>query len=236
MAVSPPPLERLALTEALVRLCERPEHDPGPEPGFPQFSDEDYLDAASDLLRQIGNQPIQVFAYGSLLWKPAADAIETRRARLDGFRRSFCLEIKRWRGSAAQPGLMMGLKRGGACEGAVLRFPGENRHGELVRLLRREVDCQDDFDTIQFIQAATAEGAVPAIAFWAEPEGCRYFVDHGPAGTARILARACGHLGSGAAYLYETVRKLDELGIHDTHLWDLQQRVAEEIVARKSVV
>ena len=48
---------------------------------------------------------------------------------------------------------------------------------------------------------------------------------------AHMLARAAGHGGSGAAYLHQTVTKLEELGIHDRYLWELQHLVAAEIRA-----
>ena len=48
---------------------------------------------------------------------------------------------------------------------------------------------------------------------------------------ARILARAAGHWGSGASYLFQTIVKLEEHGIHDTGLWQLQKLVADEIRA-----
>ena len=35
--------------------------------------------------------------------------------------------------------------------------------------------------------------------------------------------------GSGAAYLHQTVSKLEEAGIHDSYLWELQHLVAAEI-------
>jgi len=44
-----------------------------------------------------------------------------------------------------------------------------------------------------------------------------------------VLARACGHVGSGAEYLYNTVSHLEEFGIRDRNLWRLQQLVADEI-------
>ena len=44
-----------------------------------------------------------------------------------------------------------------------------------------------------------------------------------------MLARAAGFGGSGAAYLQLDSDKLDELGIHDTYLWELQHLVAAEI-------
>jgi cation transport protein ChaC len=36
-------------------------------------------------------------------------------------------------------------------------------------------------------------------------------------------------LGSGAEYLYQTVVKLESLGIHNEELWELQKLVALEI-------
>jgi cation transport protein ChaC len=45
------------------------------------------------------------------------------------------------------------------------------------------------------------------------------------------LATSCGHGGSGADYLYNTVKNLEARGIHDAHLWRLQRLVAERIAA-----
>lgn len=44
-----------------------------------------------------------------------------------------------------------------------------------------------------------------------------------------MLATACGFRGSMAEYLYSTVNHLEELGIHDRHLWRLQELVADRI-------
>ena len=46
---------------------------------------------------------------------------------------------------------------------------------------------------------------------------------------AGILAPACGPVGSCAEYLFNTVRHLEEFGIHDRNLWHLQKLVAAEI-------
>jgi cation transport protein ChaC len=50
-----------------------------------------------------------------------------------------------------------------------------------------------------------------------------------PETVANVLARACGHMGSGAEYLLNTVSHLEEKGIHDSNLWRLQMLVAERI-------
>lgn len=52
---------------------------------------------------------------------------------------------------------------------------------------------------------------------------------------AEILATAAGHWGSCAEYLRETAFRLEELGIHDRSLWQLQTLVAERLEARMSL-
>ena len=46
---------------------------------------------------------------------------------------------------------------------------------------------------------------------------------------ADTLAKACGHWGSGAEYLRNTVSQLEARGIRDSRLWQLQRLVAEKI-------
>jgi cation transport protein ChaC len=219
----------MALTAELVAHCERPEPDPGPDPSRRYFSDAEYEAAAARLIEQAAPGPLWVFAYGSLIWKPAIAASDHRRALAHGWHRAFCLKLTRWRGSPAQPGLMMGLRRGGRCTGMVHRLADDDRQNLLVRLLRREVGNDQHLTGVRWINVDTDRGKLRALAFWAEPIGLENWVDLPPRDVAHILARACGHGGSGAAYLFHTVRHLDELGIRDRNLWRLQHLVADEI-------
>lgn len=219
----------MALTAELVAHCERHEPDPGPKAGYRHYQDDDYQAAAERLLDQAPPGPLWVFAYGSLIWKPAIETTEHRRATAPGWHRAFCLQLTRWRGSPAQPGLMMGLRRGGCCSGMIHRIADESRREQLIRLLRREVGGDEDMTGVRWLTVETDGGKVRALAFWAEPVGLEEWVALPLREVARILARACGHIGSGAAYLFHTVSKLDELGIRDRNLWHLQQLVADEI-------
>ena len=99
----------MRLTEELVALVERLEPDPGPEPGTREHNNAEYAQMVAALL--VGYQPeeLWVFAYGSLIWKPAFTAAEHRRATAYGWHRSFCMELVRFRGTREQPGLMMAL-------------------------------------------------------------------------------------------------------------------------------
>jgi cation transport protein ChaC len=219
----------MALTAELVARCERHEPDPGPQRGRWHYGDADYEAAADRLLAEAPPGALWVFAYGSLIWKPAIETIEHRRASAPGWHRAFCLKLTRWRGSPAQPGLMMGLRRGGRCKGMIHRIADADRRVLLIKLLRREVGCDEDLTGVRWLTVETDAEKVCALAFWAEPVGLEDWVVLPLPEVALTLARACGHGGSGAAYLFNTVAKLDELGIRDRNLWRLQQLVADEI-------
>ena len=49
--------------------------------------------------------------------------------------------------------------------------------------------------------------------------------------TANVLATACGHGGSCAEYLYNTILHLEDRGIRDRNLWRLQSLVARKIAS-----
>ena len=71
----------------------------------------------------------------------------------------------------------------------------------------------------------------PAVTFAMNRKGPTYTADHSIEETADVLARACGHWGTGAEYLMHTVAHLEDLGIHDRYLWRLQEMVAARIEA-----
>ncbi len=219
----------LSLTPALVSFCEREVADSGPDPRLVKLTDAEVSAKAAQLDAECAGQPLWLFAYGSLIWKPEFDPVETLRATVHGWHRSFSMELPRWRGSPEQPGQMMVMARGGTCHGVAFRLPDHDRQAQIFRMLRRETEYQGDLENTRWLNATTEHGPVKTLAFWAAPSPNFPLRKLSPEDTARRIARACGHLGSNAAYLYNTVMKLQEFGIHDRNLWHLQKLVAEEI-------
>ena len=76
-----------------------------------------------------------VFGYGSLMWRPGFAYEDAQHARLTGYRRCFCIYSVHHRGTARRPGLVLGLDRGGACEGIAYRVAARNA-AETIRYLR----------------------------------------------------------------------------------------------------
>jgi glutathione-specific gamma-glutamylcyclotransferase len=226
-----PNLSTMSLTQQLVDLCFREELDPGPPATWQPLTDEDYTTLAGQLTEAIADEPLWIFAYGSLIWKPGFDSVACQRATAYGWHRSFSLHIERGRGSPNQPGLMMMLQRGGRCDGVIYRVADHDKREQIEKALRREVSNRDSLTTFRFLPVRTEDGdTIRALTFWAGGDSPRIIRPILPLEkVAPILARACGHRGSCAEYLYNTVVHLAEFGIRDRNLWKLQDLVAAEI-------
>jgi cation transport protein ChaC len=78
---------------------------------------EELLQARRKIIPDKGiGEDIYIFAYGSLLWNPTVDYEDEFLAKVYGFHRSFCMKTNLGRGSFKNPGLMLGLDKGGSCQ------------------------------------------------------------------------------------------------------------------------
>ena len=223
-----------------MRLC--PEHiarihrslkDQGPPPGMQLQTDADYAAWVDQMMRSnpAPGQAIRLFAYGSLIWKPEFDHVGAVPVRAHGWHRSFCLKMPRFRGMPDAPGLMMVLDRGGQCRGVMYTLPEADPEAQLDRLFRREFTFKPINNIPRWIRVTTDEGPATALAFVVNRDSPLYAGRLSPEEVAAVLARACGHWGTGAEYLMNTVAHLQAAGIHDRQLWQLQDLVAARIEA-----
>ena len=220
---------RMALTADLVARAARAVEDSGPLPGSAYLDDADYDALVRGTLAEAPPEGLWVFAYGSLLWKPAFGFAEARRATVRGWHRAFCIRIVRFRGTPDRPGLMMSLDRGGQCAGMVFRPLAEEAGAVLHALFRRELVVKPPTNEPRWLAARTAEGPIRALGFTVNRRGRGYAGRLPPGEAADLVAGAAGHWGSCAEYLRETVARLEGLGIRDRNLWRLQALVAERI-------
>jgi glutathione-specific gamma-glutamylcyclotransferase len=219
----------MTLTADLVARVARAVEDAGPSPGAVYLTDEDYEIAVRDILAHAPPGDIWLFGYGSLLWKPAFEYVESRMATVRGWHRSFCIRVARFRGTRDLPGLMMALDRGGQCRGKVFRIPADQAVESLKTLFRRELVVKPPGTPPRWLMARTNDGPLPAIGFVVDRRSPFYSGGLAPEVVADIVSRAVGHWGSCAEYLHNTISHLEALGIHDRNLWRLQALVAERI-------
>jgi cation transport protein ChaC len=167
-----------------------------------------------------GGEPVWVFAYGSLLWDADVCDAAAEPALLRGYHRSFCLYSCDYRGTPANPGLTLGLDRGGSCRGAALRLPPE----ALDRVWEREMSGRPVYGA-RLLPARTAKGVRRALAFTAL-RNCPDYAGTLPLDEAarRILA-GTGCRGTCRDYFENAFRHLEQLGLADRALRRLAERV-----------
>ena len=168
---------------------------------------------------------VWLFAYGSLIWNPALHFDQRRLARVHGWHRSFCLLTQAGRGTPDNPGLVLGLDRGGACTGAAFHIPEALLADELSLLWRREMLSGSYRPRWVRVRGADGTPFGHAIAFTILRDGEHYAGCLSRDDIVRRLASACGALGSSADYLFRTRDGLRSLGIQDAGIEDLARRV-----------
>ena len=170
-----------------------------------------------------GAGDLWLFGYGSLIWNPAFHFTERRKGRIHGWHRRFCLWTPLGRGSPEQPGLVLGLERGGACTGMAFRLHCDQVACELDIIWRREM--LSGAYRPRWVRVATAEGPVDAITFTIDPGNPRYAGRLGEDEIVRVVATAVGRLGPCTDYLFKTAEALAGLGLEDRTLKRLKRRV-----------
>lgn len=225
---------QMMLSADLVASVARVVEDAGPSPGAVYLTDGEYDAIVGDMLTQAPARDLWLFGYGSLLWKPGFEYAERRMATVQGWHRSFCLKIARFRATRDRNGLMMVLDRGGQCQGMILRVPANQAATVLNGLFRRELVVNPPATPPRWLTAQTEDGPIQALGFVIDRHSPFYAGRLPLEEVANVLAKAAGHWGSCAEYLQNTVAHLEELGIRDRNLWRLQALVAERIQAATS--
>jgi len=214
-----------------VALLARSVPPDGPLPTAEPATDEDYRRFVSEILEgSDGSGQVWLFAYGSLIWKPASDFVELRTGLLHGWHRAFCLGWDTWfRGSKENPGLMLALDRGGRCKGALYRLPSDRVEECLEQICRREMGFKPSPFPPRWVKVETEEGPVAAVTFCIDRRSGLYVSGLSDDEVATALSKAVGPRGSMVEYLFQTVQHLEQMDMHDSHLWRLQEMVADKL-------
>jgi len=167
-----------------------------------------------------------VFGYASLLWDPGFPVAERRRARLEGWHRSFCMWSVHHRGTPEAPGLVLALDRaeGAACEGLALRAEPGTEAATLAYLRDREL-VSSAYHEMRLPVRLSGGVAVEAVAYVVDRAHAQYCGGLDLEQQARVIARAHGGRGPNTEYLWNTASHLAGLGVEDTDLSWLARRV-----------
>jgi cation transport protein ChaC len=185
---------------------------------------------AYTLCPELPSGDLWVFGYGSLMWNPDFDHVESRPALLHGYHRAFCIYSVSYRGTPENPGLVLGLNRGGACRGVAFRVLRPNIETVLTGLWAREM--QRLVYRPKLLPVDMDTGRVQALTFVADPAHESYAGQLELEHVAETIASCCGARGPNIDYLARTIRHLEALGIDEPRLRQIWLAVERRRVPR----
>lgn len=158
-------------------------------------------------------QPLHVFAYGSLMWRPGFDFDTVAPGAIGGFHRRFCIWSQRYRGTPEAPGLVLGLMPGGSCRGLLYTVAPERADEARAYLWDREM--VNHAYAPRAVSVMTETGMMTALTFVADPRQPTYAAGLCEERIARIIAERRGECGTNLAYFESTLANLERLGAVD---------------------
>lgn len=168
---------------------------------------------------------VWLFGYGSLIWNPMVVHTERRRATVHGYHRGFYLYSRINRGTWDNPGLVLGLDRGGSCHGMVFRIPSHVIEQEFRVLWRREMMTGAYHPRWLRVKL---EGEAPpqrALAFVMNRAHEAYAGRLPDERVVTCLRRATGLYGPARDYLHQTLLGLATHGVDDPYLGRLWRQI-----------
>lgn len=168
--------------------------------------------------------PLWIFGYGSLVWRPAFPFEEQRAARLDGWKRRFWQGSTDHRGVPGAPGRVVTLleDEGEHCWGKVFRVAALDVEAVLERLDHREQGGYDRY----VVEAAVEDGSSVQALMWVARHDNENYLGEAPLpDIARQVLASTGPSGPNDRYVLELDRSLREMGVDDPHVSELAKLV-----------
>lgn len=171
-----------------------------------------------------------IFGYGSLVWRPDFDHVESLPAVIRGFRRVFWQGSTDHRGVPGAPGRVVTLlpEPGGECAGRVYRVAPRAREQVLAGLDRREQGGYERFEVAAWLTDGGRRRRVPALMYAATPGNRNYL---GPAPLEQIVRQvrgSCGPSGHNVDYVLELAAALRAMGACDPHVFEVESLLQAE--------
>jgi len=175
------------------------------------------------------SQPeLWVFGYGSLMWRPGFPFAESAPALLKGAHRALCVYSVVHRGTHAQPGLVLGLDRGGACRGVAFRVASGAETDTLVYLREREQVTDVYVEAVRPIRLLDGSGRVlNALTYLVDRSHDQYAGDLSLEEQLRMVRGGKGQAGGNVEYVMKTLRHLEETGVQDPLLASIAAHLTE---------
>lgn len=182
-------------------------------------------------MTRLNLQPdLWVFGYGSLMWRPGFPFAESAPALLKGAHRALCVYSIVHRGTHVEPGLVLGLDRGGACKGVAFRVTVGAEDETLAYLRDREQVTDVYVEAVRPVRLLDGSGRVlKALTYLVDRSHSQYAGDLPLDAQIRIVKSGKGQAGGNVEYVMKTLKHLEEAGVHDPLLASIAAHLIEPL-------
>lgn len=171
---------------------------------------------------------LNVFAYGSLMWKPEFPYKKYEPACLYGYHRRLAIFSTVYRGTEKMPGLCFGLDRGGCCNGVMFEIANNKKQAVIAYLFKREMFA--DAYIPRYLTAIDAKGnKKKVLTFIVNPHAKKYAPPMSIEKTKQYINRGVGIGGTNVEYIQNSQQMLENLNIHSPKLNGLCRQLCKKV-------
>ena len=165
-----------------------------------------------------------VFGYGSLMWRPGFAFVERHLASVHGYHRSLCIYSHVHRGTAARPGLVLGLDRGGSCRGVAFKVAASAR-AQTIAYLREREQATMVYREVMLRTRLDDGRTVQALVYVVDQRHGQYAGRLPQEEIVRLVRQGVGVSGRNPAYVCATHDHLAQIGVRDARLAAIAARL-----------
>ncbi len=176
------------------------------------------------LIKRVPKTNLWVFGYGSLMWNPEFQHTESQNARLYGYHRRLCLWSVRYRGTPKNPGLVVGMAKGGSCSGVAFKIKDEDIRKTVAYLYEREMISNAYKPVVKPVYLSDGRIA-EALTFVSKVHHPQYANKMSIEKICQIVDTANGPRGSNAEYVINTAAHLDSIGIFNSEIHQVANKL-----------
>jgi len=173
-------------------------------------------------LPELPDGDLWVFGYGSLMWRPDFEYLEKQDAIVYGYHRSLCVLSWLHRGTKENPGLVLGLDKGGCCTGKLFRVCASVKEDVAAYLYGRELPTLVYTAKIVKVRIKHRNDkhskTINALTFVVDRMHPQYTSGKSAEQLAQIVSTTSGVSGHSKDYLFSTIDALKSSGISDKKL------------------
>lgn len=175
-----------------------------------------------------------IFGYGSLMWRPGFPFVRSEPARVHGYHRSLCVYSYVHRGTPEQPGLVLGLDRGGSCHGMAFEVKPEQWDETIAYLRAREQVTSVYVERRKNITLIGSRQTVEAVTYVVDRAHRQYAGVLDDDALIRHVREGQGVSGHCIDYVLNTLAHLRDMEIHDPALERLAERLFSQAASKNS--